>query len=80
MRLEHMSERGLWPLHSKGVLPCIKHCKLNLHKFFIMGRQPKVAFTISVHKTKGLLDFRHTDVWGPPLVASIEVHVIMLLL
>ena len=79
MCLGHMSERGVRALHSK-VLPSIKHYKLNLCKFCIIGRQSRVAFTTSVHKTKGLLDLVHTDVWGPSPVASVGVHVIMLLL
>jgi len=36
-----------------------------------MGRQCRVAFSTSQHKTKGLLDLIHTDMWGPSLVASI---------
>ena len=36
-----------------------------------MGRQHRVAFSTSQHKTKGLLDLIHTDVWGPSPVASI---------
>jgi len=72
MRLGHMSEQGLRDLHNKGVLPGIRHYKLNLCKFCIIGRQSRVAFTTSVHKTKGLLDLVHTDVWGLSSVASIK--------
>jgi len=36
-----------------------------------MGRQRRVAFSTSQHKTKDLLDLIHTDVWGPSPVASI---------
>jgi len=36
-----------------------------------MGRQRKVAFSTSQHKTKGLVDLIYTDVWGPSPVASI---------
>jgi len=61
MRLGHMNERGLEALYRKRVLPDIKHCKLNLCKFFIVGRQSRVAFTTSMHKTKGMLDLVHTD-------------------
>jgi len=71
IRLEHMSERGLQALHNKGVLPDIKYCKLNPCKFCIMGRQSRVAFTTPMHKTKGLLDLVHTDVWGPSPVAPL---------
>jgi len=66
-----MSERGLQVLHNKSALPDIKYCKLDLYKFCIMGRQCKVAFSISQHKIKGLLDLIHTDVWGPSPEASI---------
>ena len=71
MRLRHMSERGLQALHNKGGLSGIKHCKLNLRKFCITSGQSRIAFTISVHKSKGLLDLVHTDVWRPSLVASV---------
>jgi len=71
MRLEHMSGRDLQVLHKKGVLSGIKYYKLDLCKFYIMGRQRRVAFSISHHKIKGLLDLIHTDVWGPLPVASI---------
>ena len=64
MRLGHMSERDLQALHNKSALPRIKYCKLGLCKFCIMDRQRKVAFSTSQHKTKGLLDLIHTDVWG----------------
>ena len=77
MRLGYMRERGLQTLHSKGALPGIKHCKLNLCKFYIMGRQSRVAFTTSVHKTKGLLDLIYTDVWGLSPVTSVRGHVTM---
>jgi len=36
-----------------------------------MGRQRRIAFSTSQHKTKGLLDLIHMDVWGPSPVASI---------
>jgi len=37
-----------------------------------MGGQRRVAFFTSQHKTKGLPDLIHTDVWGPLPVASIR--------
>jgi len=71
MRLGHMSERGLQVLHKRSALPGIKYCKLDLCKFCIMGRQHKVDFSTSQHKTKGFLYLIHTDVWEPSSVASI---------
>ena len=77
-RLGHMSERDLQVLNDKGALPCIKYYKLDLHKFYIMYRQCRIAFSTSQHKTKGLLDLIHTDVWGTSPAASIGVQAIML--
>jgi len=71
MRLRHMSEQGFQSLHKKSALPGIKYCKFDLCKFYIMGRQCRVTFSTSQHKTKGLLDLIHTNVWGPSPVASI---------
>ena len=59
-------------MHKRSALSDIKYFKLNLCKFFIMSRQVRAAFSISQHKTKGLLDLIHTDVWGPSPVASIR--------
>jgi len=71
MRLGHMSKRGLQTLHKRSALLGIKYCKLGLCKFYIMGRQHRVAFSTSQHKTKDLQDLIHTDVWGLSPVASI---------
>jgi len=59
MRFRYMSEWGLQALHNKDALPGIKYCKLDLCKFYIMGRQHSVAFSTSQYKTKGLLDLIH---------------------
>ena len=63
MRLWHMSERGLQALQKEcsTIYPILQ---LDFCKFCIMGRQYRVAFSTSQHKTKGLLDFIRTDVWG----------------
>ena len=37
-----------------------------------MGRQRKVTFSTSQHKTKSLLDLIHTDVWEPSPVVLIR--------
>src|SRR3954462_13136592 len=71
MRLGHISERGLQLLHKKGALSIIKSCKLDLCEFCILGRQRRVSFSTSEHRSKGLLDLIQTDVWGPSPVASI---------
>ncbi|CAL9224779.1 unnamed protein product, partial [Arabidopsis halleri] len=34
-------------------------------KFCVMGKQSKASFKTGQHNTKGLLDYVHSDVWGP---------------
>ena len=72
MCLGHMSMRGLQALHKRSALSGIKYYKLDLCKFYIIGRRDRVAFSTSQHKTKGLLDLIHTDVWGSSPIASIR--------
>ena len=36
-----------------------------------MRRQRRLAFSISQHTTKGLLDLIYKEVWGPSPVASV---------
>ena len=71
VRLGYMSEQGFQLLHKRSALPGIKYYKFDLCKFYIMGRQRRVAVSKTQHKTKGLLDLIHTDVWGPSPVVSI---------
>jgi len=71
MRLGQVSEWGLQVLNKRSALPGIIYCKLDLCKFCIMGRQCRVAFSTSQHKTNDLLDLVHTDMWGSSPAASI---------
>uniref|UniRef100_A0A2N9J203 Integrase catalytic domain-containing protein n=1 Tax=Fagus sylvatica TaxID=28930 RepID=A0A2N9J203_FAGSY len=65
MRLGHMSERGIRELHKRNLLTEIKSCKLDFCKYCIMGKQCRVRFKTATHKTKGILDYMHSDIWGP---------------
>ena len=71
MRLGHMGERGMMELHKRNLLKGIKTCKLDFCKYCVFGKQNKVQFKIATRKTKGVLDYVHTDVWGPITVASL---------
>ena len=37
----------------------------NICKYCIMGKQCRVRFKTATHKTKGILDYVHLDIWGP---------------
>ena len=64
MRLWHMSKRGIRELHKRNLLARIKSCKLDFCKYYTMGKQWRVRFKIATHKTNGILDYVHSDIWG----------------
>jgi len=63
MRLGHMSERGLQVLCKRSALSGIKYCKLDLYKFYIMGKQRRLAFSTSQHKQRAFY-ISHTQMCG----------------
>lgn len=70
MRLGHMSEKGLSLLGEKGLLknmkkPCMEFCE-----HCVYGKAHRLKFSTRKHKSRGLLDYVHTDVWGPASVTS----------
>jgi hypothetical protein len=74
MRLGRMSERGMLELHKKNLLKGVKTCKLDFCKFYVMGKQNRVQFKTATHKTEGILDYVHSDVWGPVRTVSRGGH------
>ncbi|KAL5564149.1 hypothetical protein UlMin_027313 [Ulmus minor] len=69
MRLGHLRE-GLHELHKRKLLNGMEGCKLDFYKICVMGKQRRVSFSTSSHTSKGILDYVHTDVWGPSPIAS----------
>ncbi|XXG43978.1 hypothetical protein AAC387_Pa01g3888 [Persea americana] len=71
MRLGHMSERGMDELTKQGLLCGKKTGKLDFCQHCIFGKQYRVKFRTAVHRTKGTLDYIHSDLWGPSRVPSL---------
>lgn len=65
MRLGHLSEGGMRELHKRGLLHGVKTCKLEFCKYCLYGKQRRVSFKTGVHTSKSILDYVHSDVWGP---------------
>ena len=65
LRLGHMSVNGLLELHKKQLLKGVKTCKLEFCKYCVFGKQHKIRIKSAVHNSKGVLDYIHSDVWGP---------------
>ncbi|GMP75251.1 hypothetical protein CsSME_00032410 [Camellia sinensis var. sinensis] len=60
MRLGHV---GLLKGAKTGKLEFCEHC--------VLGKQTRIKFGTAIHRTKGILDYVHTDVWGPSKIASL---------
>jgi transposase InsO family protein len=73
-----MGERGMLELHKRNLLNGVKMCKLDFCKFCILGKQNRVQFKTATHKTEGILDYVHSNVWGPVRAASRGGHVYFL--
>ncbi|KAA0067607.1 retrotransposon protein, putative, Ty1-copia subclass [Cucumis melo var. makuwa] len=64
-RLAHVSERGLQALSQQGLLEGVKNVELSFCEHCIMGKCTRVQFGKGKHTTKGILDYVHSDLWGP---------------
>nr|GEX62887.1 retrotransposon protein, putative, Ty1-copia subclass [Tanacetum cinerariifolium] len=71
MRLGHMSELGLTALSRRGLLDGQCVGKLKFCEHCIFGKHKRVKFNTSVHTTEGILDYVHSDLWGPSQEASL---------
>ncbi|KAL5745542.1 hypothetical protein ACOSP7_026688 [Xanthoceras sorbifolium] len=72
-RLDHMSEKGMKTLLSKGKLPDLKAVDVGLCEDCIFGKQKKVSFAkIGKIPKAEKLELVHTDVWGPSPVSSLS--------
>ncbi|BBN68941.1 hypothetical protein Prudu_949S000400 [Prunus dulcis] len=77
MRLGHAGEKALQGLVKQGLLKGAKACKLEFCEHCVLGKQTRVKFGTAIHHTKGILDYVHTDVWGPPIMHLGEVAIIL---
>ena len=71
MRLGHAGEKSLNLLIKQGLLKGVSSCKLDLCEHCINGKTTRVKFGTSIHKTQGILDYVHSDVWGPSKTRSL---------
>ena len=61
-----MSEKGMQILHSRKLLPYLKHVSLELCENYVYGKQKSVIFImVGKHKKSEKLELVHTYVWGP---------------
>ncbi|KAH9717385.1 hypothetical protein KPL71_021793 [Citrus sinensis] len=71
VRLGHAGEKSLQTLMRHGLLKGTKTCKLNFCEHCVVGKKTRVKFSIVNHDTREILEYVHSDVWGPTKTASI---------
>ena len=71
MRLGHVGEKALQNLVKQEKLKGARSGKLDFCEHCVLGKQTRVKFGTAIHRTKGTLDYVHTDVWGPSQNASL---------
>ncbi|KAJ4703438.1 Retrovirus-related Pol polyprotein from transposon TNT 1-94 [Melia azedarach] len=74
MRLGHMSARGMQILSKWDLLCGHKVKDLEFCDHCIFGKLHRSKFPKAIHRTKGTLDYIHSDCWGPSRVESLGGH------
>nr|KYP63829.1 Retrovirus-related Pol polyprotein from transposon TNT 1-94 [Cajanus cajan] len=64
-RLGHMSERGLAVLSKQGLLGGAVTGKLKFCESCVMGKQRRLKFNHGKHTSTEILQYVHSDLWGP---------------
>jgi len=71
MRLGHIGEKSLQALAKQDRLKGARTSKLKFCEHCVIGKKTKVKFGTATHCTEGILDYFHTNVWGPTKMAFI---------
>jgi hypothetical protein len=65
-----MNECEIMEIHKKNLLKGVKTCKLDFYRYWVLEKHNKMQFKTATHKTKEIIDYVHTDVWGSVRLAS----------
>lgn len=63
-------EKGLTMLSKQGLLNGQSTSKLEFCEHCIFNKHKRVCFNIAIYKTKGILDYIHSDLWEPARTPS----------
>ncbi|KAH9679174.1 CCHC-type domain-containing protein [Citrus sinensis] len=70
-RLGYAGEKSLQTLMRHGLLKGTKTYKLNFFEHCVVSKKTRVKFGTANHDTREILEYVHSDVWGPTKTASI---------
>lgn len=73
-RLDHIGEKGLKALKNKNLVEGLDDCNLefNFCEHCVYGKQHRVSFYSSPHRSFSVLDYIYFDVFGPVNVPSLS--------
>ena len=57
-------------MHKQGLLCGDNINKIDFCQYCILGKQHRLAFKVSIHKSKDVLEYVHLDLWGPTRVST----------
>ncbi|GKB47535.1 retrotransposon protein, putative, ty1-copia subclass [Tanacetum coccineum] len=69
--LRHMSEARLQVLEKQGLFGKKSLGKLDFYENCVPGKSHRVSFGVGRHTTQGVIDYVHSDLWGPSQVESL---------
>jgi transposase InsO family protein len=69
-RLGHMRKQGLKVLTDRKLLPSLKSLKLDFCEHCVYGKQNRQRFKTERRTSEEILDYIHSDVWGPSPIIS----------
>ena len=70
MRLGHMSERGVLEFSKRDLLNGDQVSKLDFCENCVLGKQHRISFSTAQHTSKQILEYVHSDLWGPSKVPT----------
>ncbi|GJY21175.1 retrovirus-related pol polyprotein from transposon TNT 1-94 [Tanacetum coccineum] len=70
-RLGHISEAGLQVLEKQGLFGKKSLGKLDFYENYVLRKSYRVSFDVGRHTTQGVIDYVHSDLWGPSQVESL---------
>ncbi|GJY63963.1 retrovirus-related pol polyprotein from transposon TNT 1-94 [Tanacetum coccineum] len=71
-RLGHISEAGLQELEKQGLFGQKCLGKLDFCENYVLGKSHQVSFGVGRYTTQGVIDYVHSDLWGPSQVESLR--------
>ena len=69
-RLGHMSEKGMEILMKRELIPKMCFGDKEFCEHCVYGKHHKRSFKTGSHTSKGILDYIHSDLWGPSRTKS----------